>query len=211
MNVTINGHSVRVETIENELVDAQRMLDNAIGYDGTVNMTTVVELSSQLSAVNSTIAREYYTANRTIVLILEEQQMITEIWEELNMLNETAQALLVNLSLANNTTEEVEILVQRFNVAYTLLRSNLSSLAVRYNMLSDVVVLISQIASNASLFLENAEDDFNSLAADVNTSTVRANSALLKAIQLNSTINATQTAAQTTLDSVNRLLVSFCL
>ena len=187
------------------------MLDNAIGYDGTVNMTTVVELSSQLSAVNSTIAREYYTANRTIALILDERQMITEIWEELNMLNQSAQVLFVNLSLARNTTEEAEIQVQIFNEEYTLLRRNLSSLAVRYDMLSNQIVMINQIANNASMSLENAEADFSSLAADVNTSTARANSALLKATQLNNTINATLIAAQMTLDSVNRLLVSFAI
>ena len=185
------------------------MLDNAIGYDGTVNMTSVAELLSQMSAVNSTIARHLYTANRTTALILEEQQMITDLWGELNMLNELAQELFVNLTLARNSTQEAEILVQTFTEAYTLLRRNLSSLAVRYDMLNNQVLLINQIASNASMSLVNAEADFDSLVNDVDTSVAEANSVLLKAIELNSTINATQAAAQMTLDSVNRLLVSF--
>ena len=187
------------------------MLDNAIGYDGTVNMTSVAELLSQMSAVNSTIARHLYTANRTTALILEEQQMITDIWEELNMLNELVQELFVNLTLARNSTQEAEILVQIFNEAYTLLRRNLSSLAVRYDVLNNQVLLINQIASNASMSLVNAEADFDSLVNDVDTSVAEANSVLLMAIELNSTINATQAAAQMTLDSVNRLLVSFSI
>ena len=185
------------------------MLDNAIAFDGTVNMTSVTELTSQLSIVNSTIAREYYTANRTVALLLEEQQMITDIWEELNMLNALAQELFINLTLARNSTEEAEILVQRFNETYTLLRRNLSSLAVRYDMLSSQLLVINQIASNASMSLDNAEVDFDSLVTEVNTSIAAANSALLKAIQLNSTINATQAAAQMTLENVDRLMVSF--
>ena len=187
------------------------MLDNAIGYDGTVNMTSVAELLSQMSAVNSTIARYLYTANRTTALILEEQQMITDIWGELNLLNELAQELFVNLTLARNSTEEAEVLVQIFNEVYTLLRRNLSSLAVRYDMLNSQVLLINQIATNASMSLVNAEADFDSLVTDVDTSVAEANSVLLKAAELNSTINATQAAAQMTLDSVNRLLVSFSI
>ena len=57
--------------------------------------------------------------------------------------------------------------------------------------------------------LVNAEADFDSLVNDVDTSVAEANSVLLKVIEVNSTINATQAAAQMTLDSVNRLLVSF--
>lgn len=211
LNITIDGYSVRVETIENELVDAQRMLDNAIGYDGTVNMTSVAELMSQLSAINSTIASHLYTANRTTALILEEQQIIIDIWGELNMLDELAQELFVNLTLARNSTEETEILVQRFNESYTLLRRNLSSLAVHNSTLSDQVLLLNQITSNASMYLENAEADFYSLVTDVNASVAVANSVLLTAIDLNTTISETQSAAQMTLDSVNRLLVSLSI
>jgi hypothetical protein len=187
------------------------MLDNAIGYDGTVNMTSVAELVSQLSAINSTIARHFYTANRTTALILEEQQMIMDIWEELNMLDEVAQELSVNLTLARNSTEEAEVLVQRLNESYTLLRRNLSSLAVRYSTLSNQVLLINQIASNATMFLENAEADFDSLVTEVDASAAVANSVQLKAIQLNSTISETQEAAHMTLDSVNKLLVSLSI
>lgn len=208
MNVTINGYTVRVETIENELVDAQRMLDNAIGYDGTVNMTSVAELLARMSTINSTIAQYLFTANRTTALILDEQQMITNIWGELNMLDELAQELLVNLTIARNSTEEAEVLVQIFNEAFILLRSNLSSLAVRYNMLNSQILLTNQIASNSSMLLENAEADFNSFVTDVNASVTLANSVLLMAIELNTTINETQAVAQMTLDSLNGLLVS---
>ena len=184
------------------------MLDNAIAYDGTVNMTSVAELLSQMSAINSTIARHLYTANRTTALILEEQQMITDIWGELDMLNKLALELFVNLSLARNSTVQAQVLVQGFNETYIQLRRNLSSLAVHYDMLSDQVLLVNQIASNASMSLENAEADFDSLVTDVDASVAEATSVLLKAMQLNRTINATQAAEQMTLDSVNRLQVS---
>ena len=208
MNVTINGYSVRVETIENALVNAQRMLDNAIGYDGTVNMTSVADLLAWMSAINSTIAQYLYTANRTTALITEEQQMITNIWGELNMLDELAQELLVNLTFARNGTEEAEVLVQVFNETFILLRSNLSSLAVCYDMLNNQILLTNQITSNSSMLLENAEADFISIVTNVNTSVTLANLVLLMAIELNTTINETQVAAQMTLDSLNSLLVS---
>ena len=208
MNVTINGYSVQVETIENALVNAQRMLDNAIGYDGAVNMTSVADLLAWMSAINSTIAQYLYTANRTTALITEEQQMITNIWGELNMLDELAQELLVNLTFARNGTEEAEVLVQVFNETFILLRSNLSSLAVCYDMLNNQILLTNQITSNSSMLLENAEADFISIVTNVNTSVTLANSVLLMAIELNTTINETQVAAQMTLDSLNSLLVS---
>lgn len=199
---------MQLERIDSELVAAQRMLDDAIAFDGTVNMTSVTELASQLSAVNSTISQQYYTANRTIALILEEQQMITDSWNKLNILEELAQELLVNLTLAQNDTEEATMIVQIFNSTYTLLRGNLSSLSARYDVLNSQLLLINQMASNVSTTLDNTEVNFNLLVTDVNTSIAEASLALLKAIQLNNTINETQIAIQMAQNNAHGLLVS---
>lgn len=211
MNTSLISYSQRIEDIENELDDAQRMLDRARDYDGTVNMTTVNELLSQLLMVNSTIAGEYFRANRTISLLLQEQQMISNAWIKLNLLNMTAQELLDNLTIARDDTEEAAILVQRFDETYNLLRGNLSVLAVRYDMLRQRLLLINQTVANASVTVDDAGVSFGTLVTEIDTRIDEANMTLGIAVQLNSTINATQVAAQMTLDSANRLLVSFSI
>ena len=208
MNSSINGYYEQIADIENELAEARIKLNQAIAFDGTVNMTTINDLLLELLMLNSTIAGEYSTANRTLMLLRREQQTIKDTWTELNSLNASAQDILENLTIANGNTAEAEMLLQEFNEKYDLLRRNLSSLAVHFDMLRRRFYAINETATNASLSLDSAESSFSDLVREVNMTTGEANVALFTAMQLNSTINTTEIAVEMTLARVNDLLVS---
>ena len=207
MNITITTYFNQIEEIEQELVDAQRMLDRAIAFDGTVNMTTVNELLSDLLAVNSSLAAEYFRANRNVTLLLRDAEMINDTWTELNMLNETVQELIENLTIGRMNTEEARDLLQNFNETHDSLRRNITLLAVRFDMLQRQFLSINATAANISVYLDNAEVQCDELETAIDTKLEEANETLGLAVQLNSTINSTQAVVQMTLDSVNQLLV----
>lgn len=211
MNASLNRYSEQVEDIENELADARRMLDRAIAFDGTVNMTTVNELLSELLALNSTIAGDYMRANETFKLLRQDHEIIKVTWMELNTLNESAQELLVNLTDARANTDEAAMLLADFNDRYYLLKRNLTLLAVRLDMLRRRFLTVEERVSNASVPLDNAEADFNHLVMEVDERLKEENKTLATAVQLNITVNSTEATAQMTLERVNELLVSLHL
>ena len=209
MNTSLNGYSEQMKDIENELADAQLMLDRTLAFDGTVNMTTANDLLLKVLTVNSTINGEYNRANRTLTRLWEQQIIIKDTWTYLNMLNISAQELLMNLTIARGDTEEAEMLLEDFYDKFNSLRGNLSSLAVRYDMLRRHLLSINQTALNSSVSLDNAEAKFDLLVREVDIRIEEANETLVKASQLNSTISSTQAIVQMNRDSVNELLVSF--
>ena len=197
-----------MEDIEHELADARRMLDRAIAFDGTVNMTTVDELLSEILALNSTIAGDYLRANRTFKYLRRDHEMIKDTWTELNSLNESVQELLVNLTVARANTDEAEMLLKAFNESYYLSKRNLTLLAVRFDMLRRQFLTVDERGSNASMLLDNAEADFDHLVMEVDVRLEEENKALETAVELNVTVNSTKATAQMTLERVDRLLVS---
>lgn len=211
MNATLNHYSEQVEDIENELADARRMLDRAIAFDGTVNMTTVNELLSELLALNSTITGDHMRANKTFKLLRQDHEMIKVTWTELNSLNESAQELLVNLTVARANTDEAAMLLADFNNRYYLLKRNLTLLAVHFDMLRRRFLTVDERVSNASVLLGNAEADFDHLVTEVGVRLNEENKTLEMAVQLNITLNSTEATAQMTLERVNKLMVSLHL
>ena len=211
LNASINHYSGQVEDIENELADARRMLDRAIAFDGTVNMTTVKELLSELLALNSTIAGDYMRANKTFKLLQQDHKMIKDTWMELNSLNESAQELLVNLTVARANTDKATILLADFNDRYYLLKRNLTLLAVHFDMLRRQFLTVHERVSNASVLLGDAEADFDHLVMEVDVRLEEENRTLEMAVQLNITVNSTEATARVMLERINKLLVSLHL
>lgn len=175
-------------------------------------MTTVNELLLELLMINSTIAGDYSVANRTLTLLQLDQRIIKDTWTELNSLNDSAQELIVNLTLARDNTGEAELLLIEFNAKYFSLRRNLTSLAVQFDVLRRRFLSVNERATNASMSLDNAESDFDRLVIEVDMEIEEENKTQSAAQQLNRTVNSTQTTAQMALDRVNYLLVSyFCM
>lgn len=204
----ITGYSERVVEIQDELAEAQRMLDAAIAFDGTVNMTTVNDLLVELLMINTTLASEFSRANATFTLVLRDQQSIKNSWNELNMLNESALELAVNLSRGIDITRQAEGLIQDFNETFNSLTSRLTLLAVRFNALHTKFLSINASVANASVSLDDIEADFDSLVTELESRQRDVNETLLLAKQLNTTVISTQSVAQMTLNSVNQLMVS---
>ena len=154
-------------TIQRDLDEAQRILDIASRFDGTVNMTDVMELERRLRSVNMTLTQITLQANQSFAQFLVDQDTINMNWSAIETLNVTAMGLLMNFTEAADTLEPIRVIINDINSTYMQLRENLTRLDMQANALTGRYVRLTGRVSSASSSIRSASSNLSSLSSEV--------------------------------------------
>ena len=154
-------------TIQSDLDKAQRILDIASQFDGTVNMTDVMELGRRLRSVNTTLTQITLQANQSFAQFLVDQDTINTNWSAIETLNVTAMGILMNFTQVADTLEPIRVIINDINSTYMQLRENLTRLDMQANALTGRFVRLTERVSSASSNIRSASGNLSSLSSEV--------------------------------------------
>ena len=208
MNTTIAELIILIDEIEQQLNAAEVMLATTNAFDGSFNGTTARTIEDEIIFLNSTLTNLAADVNNSIAVLMQDQSLVYDIWMEASSLEDTVNMLLANLTTHTNMTQAAAIVVSNFQADFELLRSNLTYLDMKSRMLINTLQALSKTANNVSEDLEAANNTVDELIAEVQQRREQADAVVELSQQLNSSILATQLAAQQTFDGAAALLVS---
>ncbi len=182
-------------------------LDIANDFDGTVNMSDVTELQEIINQYNASIARIIASADNSFNSLTIIQTNISNIWENLNTLQQSGQQLVVNISTLEQKEEDTDGSVMDIQTMYTILRTNLSYLDTKANKLIYQLSTLSVTVINATSDLVSTTDKVLFVANDVQTKLRQVNASLILSVHLNQTVRSAFRSVLEANDRAKGLLV----
>lgn len=153
--------------IQKNLDEAQRILDIAYQFDGTVNMTDVMELERRLRSVKMTIAQITLQANQSFAQFLVDQDTINMNWSIIETLNITAMGILMNFTEEEATREPIQVMINNINTTYMQLWDNLTRLDMQANALTGQFFRLTNRVTNASSSIHSASTNLSAFSSEV--------------------------------------------
>lgn len=197
-----------VTEIQQQLNTSAIMVNTANAFDGTVNGTSANNIQQQALLYNTTIASLAVNASNQLKALMQYQTQVNDAWMQANILDAMVELLLVNLSQSANNTQVAASVIEQFQEDFFILRSNLTRLDVNAQSLSSTLQSLFLLAANISGDLVSANSSAQSLLAEAQSRTMQAEVAYQLAKELNDSVEAAWVAAQQSMDSASKLLVS---
>ena len=208
MNTSIVELTTLIDEIAQQLDAAEIMFDTANAFDGSINNITAQTIEDEIIFLNSTLTDLAADVNNSIAVLMQDQNIVYDIWMNVSSLEDSVDMLLANLTTYMNTTQAAASVVSNFQADFESLRSNLTYLDMRSGTLINTLQELSITASNIYRDLEVANSTVEDLIAEVQQRREQVQEVVELSQQLNSSIQETQLAAQQTFDDAAALLVS---
>lgn len=207
LNTSLAAFTQQTLNIEEDLEEVERTLDQLNEYDGSVNMTDVMDLEQHLLALNTSVAMLSLVANQSLARLLEDQERIYAAWDDIQMLDSDLEGILVNFTEGEATVEPIEALISSANETYRMLRQNLTILDVQADRLARQLNGLVARADNASVEAALLDDNFAAFSEEVEWRRMEVVDLLALAQVLNDSVLSLELAAAEAQTSASNLMV----
>ena len=207
MNGSLTAFTQRTLDIEEDLDEVDVTLNQLSLFDGSVNMTDIMDLERQLLRLNTTVASLSLAANQSLAQLLRDQARIHTAWAELERLDSEAGRILANLTEGEAMVPNIKGLVEDANVTYQMLRRNLTDLDVRADRLARQLDVLAGRDRNLSEGIDAVNMSLASFSVEVGERRVEIENLLALARNLTDSVLSLEQAAEEAETSASNLVV----
>ena len=209
LNSSLDDYTNRVQSIKQALDEAETNLMIANEFDGTVNMSDIIDIQFLINRYNLSIFMIIEETNITLDMLRQVQLNVYTAWNDLNDIDLLVEMLLSNLTENEDDVSEVDNhLMELVQSNYLPLRANLSYLDSQANTLANRLGDLSQSLGNASISLQVSNSSVSDLSEGIKRRAVEVELALDLARVLNETVRSAHDTALEANQTAHMLLVS---
>lgn len=207
LNISLVSFAERTNEIDLDLNEVNRTLNQLDQFDGSVNMTDVMQVERELLALNSTVASLSRIANQSLAQLSRDLETINTSWNAIEMLNLEAREILANLTEGESMLEPILTLIDSVNVTHMELRRNLTDLDMRADRLASQLATLAERAGNVSSGSSLVNRSLVGLLEDVQRRGVEVANLFVLVQALNRSVLSLEMAASEAESRVNNLVV----
>lgn len=207
LNISLVSFAERTNEIDMDLNEVNRTLNQLDQFDGSVNMTDVMQVERELLALNSTVASLSRIANQSLAQLSRDLVTINTSWNAIEMLNLEAREILANLTEGESMLEPILTLIDSVNVTHMELRRNLTDLDMRADRLASQLATLAERAGNVSSGSSLVNRSLVGLLEDVQRRGVEVANLFVLVQALNRSVLSLEMAASEAESRVNNLVV----
>ena len=208
LNSSLDDYTNRVQSIKQALDEAETNLMIANEFDGTVNMSDIIDIQFLINRYNLSIFMIIEETNITLDILRQVQLNVYIAWSDLNDIDLLVEMLLSNLTENEDVVSEVDNrLMELVQSNYLPLRANLSYLDSQANTLANRLSDLSQSLGNASISLQASNNSVSDLSEEIERREVEVELALDLARVLNGTVRSAHDTALEANQTAHMLLV----
>lgn len=209
LNSSLDDYTNRILSIQQALDEAEIRLMLANEFDGTVNMSDILDIQFLINRYNLSIFMIIEETNITLDMLKQVQVNVYSAWSDLNDIDLLVQMLLNNLTENEEMVSEVNNrLMEIVQSNYLPLRANISYLDSQANTLANRLSDLSQSLVDVSISLQASNSSVSDLSEVIDRREAQAEIALDLARVLNETVRSAHVAVVEANKTAHMLLVS---
>ena len=197
----------RVTEIESDVEPVLAILTTADQFNGTVNMSSIMDLQRELSSLNSTVANLGSLANQSFAQILLDEQTFYNALNGIETANSTAERIMETLREEEARIVFVFDLISSINTAYMMLRNNFTFLDVEADRLTSLLNSVSERADNATADLVSANETLENFSEEVGRRQTEVINLLSLVRTLNDSVQSLEVASYEARSNASDLMV----